>query len=556
MADQTIKIICTNTGSTHEIERGLTLGEIATKLGIELKYSILGAQVNNKNVGLTYRLYQPKKISFFDITHPEGRRTYLRSLRLMLIVAVKETIPDAQLRITHSVSRGLYCELHRNGKCSVSIDDVDIIKQRMKELVNSNLPICREELETSEAIKLFNDLPDKQQLLIQHGDIFTTIHRLNGHASVLFGDLVPTTGIIDVWDLIPYFDGMLLRLPSSANPETLGDMVKQDKMFGIFQEFDSWLNLMHVQTLSDLNKAIIEGKGGQIINIAEALHEKKISRIADMIAERRDKVKVVLISGPSSSGKTTFSKRLGLQLMVNGIRPVTLSIDNYFVNREQTPRDENGEYDFEAVEAIDIKTFNEQLLALIQGKEVEIPKFDFKKGARYYDGEKLQMQEGDVLVIEGTHGLTPQLTEDIPAEAKFRIYAAPLSGINVDNTTRIQTTDNRLIRRIVRDYQTRGYSAQDTIARWPSVRRGEDKYIYPNQEEADVMFNSNLLYEMCVLKAKAEPMLLEVAPNSTEYAEARRLIKFLSYFKALPSDNLPPTSILREFMGGSSFHYD
>ena len=334
-------------------------------------------------------------------------------------------------------------------------------------------------------------------------------------------------------------------------------MINQDKMFGIFTEFDQWLRLVNLRTnLSGLNDAIIKGRGHDVIQVAEALHEKKIARIADMIAERRSTVKVVLISGPSSSGKTTFSKRLGLQLVVNGIRPVTLSIDNYFVDRDKTPRDENGDYDFEAVEAIDVKFFNQQLIALTKGEEVEIPKFNFQTGSRYFDGEKMQLHDGDMLVIEGTHGLTPRLTEFIPSEVKFRIYVAPLSGINFDSTTRINTTDNRLIRRIVRDYATRGYTAQDTIARWPSVRRGEDRFIYPNQEEADVMFNSALIYELAVLKAKAEPILLEVAPNSDEYAEARRLIKFLSHFKPLDADSIPPTSILREFLGGSSFHYD
>lgn len=556
MTEHKVKIFCVNTNTTHEVEMGSTLSEIATQLGIKLKYSILGAQVNNKNIGLTYKVYQPKKIFFFDITHPEGRRMYIRSLVLMLLTAVKQTLPGVQFKLTHSVSRGIYCELHRDNQCSVSIDDVDIIKKRMREMVKAKLLITREEVETAEALSQYALPSETINLLKQHGDIYTSMHSLESQHSVLFGDLVLNTGIVDIWDLIPYFDGMLLRLPSSKNPEQLGDLVKQDKMFNIFQEFDSWLRLMHVQYLGDINDAILKGYGNQMINIAEALHEKKISQIADMIASRRDKVKVVLISGPSSSGKTTFSKRLGVQLMVNGIRPVTLSIDNYFVNREHTPRDENGDYDFEAVEAIDIELFNQQLLALTNGEEVEIPKFNFKKGERYYDGEKLRMHEGDVLVIEGTHGLTPEVTAQIPSEVKFRIYAAPLSGINLDSSTRITTTDNRLIRRIVRDYQTRGYSAQETIARWGSVRRGEDRYIYPNQEEADVMFNSNLLYELCVLKAKAEPMLMEVAPNAPEYAEARRLIKFLSYFKVLPVDNVPPTSILREFMGGSSFRYD
>lgn len=556
MGEHMVKIFCTNTGKSHEVEMGQSLSEIANNLGIKLKHSILGAQVNNKNIGLGYRVFQPKRITFFDILHPEGQRMYVRSLSLMLLVAVKRAIPGAQLRIAHSVSRGLYCELRRNGQNSVTIDDIDAIKAVMKQLSSQNLPIVREEMETNEAIKLFDTMHDKQRLLTQHADVYTSVHRLDGEAAVMYGDLVPNTKIIDVWDIIPYFDGMLLRLPSTVNPENLGDMIKQDKMFGIFQEFDGWLKLIDTQNLADLNDAILNGRGQQVIQVAEALQEKKIGHIADMIAARKKDVKVVLISGPSSSGKTTFSKRLGLQLMVNGIRPVTLSIDNYFVNRELTPRDENGEYDFEAVEAIDVKLFNEQLAALTNGQEVEIPKFNFKTGSRYYDGEKLRLNADDILVIEGTHGLTPRLTEDIPSEVKFRIYVAPLSSINFDSTTRINTTDNRLIRRIVRDYATRGYTAKDTIARWPSVRRGEDRFIYPNQEEADVMFNSAQVYELAVLKPKAEAILLEVPQNCPEYAEARRLIKFLSYVKPLSDVSIPPTSILREFLGGSSFVYD
>lgn len=550
-----VKVFCTNTGKTHEVEMGQSLSDIANDLGVKLKYSILGAQVNNKNIGLGYRLFQPKRITFFDIRHPEGQRMYVRSLSLMLIVAVKRTLPGAQLRIAHAVSRGLYCEIHRDGQ-SVTIDDVDAIKSYMHRLTSQALPITREEMETAEAIKLFADMQDKQRLLTQHADVYTSVHHLDGESAVMYGDLVPNTRIVDVWDIIPYFDGLLIRLPSTVNPESLGDMIKQDKMFGVFQEFDSWLKLIDTQNLADLNDAIISGRGQKVIQVAEALQEKKIGHIADMIAARRDSVKVVLISGPSSSGKTTFSKRLGLQLMVNGIRPVTLSIDNYFVNRELTPRDENGDYDFEAVEAIDVKLFNEQLSALTNGEEVEIPKFNFQTGSRYYDGEKLRLNDGDVLVIEGTHGLTPRLTEIIPSEVKFRIYVAPLSSINFDSTTRINTTDNRLIRRIVRDYATRGYTAKDTIARWPSVRRGEDRFIYPNQEEADVMFNSAQVYELAVLKPKAEAILLEVPQNSPEYAEARRLIKFLSYVKPLSDVSIPPTSILREFLGGSSFVYD
>lgn len=386
--------------------------------------------------------------------------------------------------------------------------------------------------------------------------MYTAVHTLNGHSAILFGELVPNTSVVDVFDLREYFSGMLLQVPDDKEPSKVAPMTVQNKMFGTFMEQDKLQNLMKVRRLADLNDAIVKGFGHEIIQVAEALHEKKIADIADMIAAKRDHVKVVLISGPSSSGKTTFSKRLAVQMILDGIKPINLSIDNYFVNRVDTPRDEDGKLDFEAVEAIDVKLFNEQLLALMDGKEVEIPKYNFIKGEREYDGTKLRIDDRSIIVIEGTHGLTPALTPMIPEANKFRIYVAPLAGINFDQLTRIHTTDNRLIRRIVRDYYTRGHNAESTIAMWPSVRRGEDLFIYTNQEEADVMFNSCTFYELAVLKAKAEPLLLEVKRNSPQYGEARRLLKFLSYFEPLDGDTIPPTSLLREFVGGSSFNYD
>lgn len=555
---ETIEIKCVNTGETVSVEAGLTLSEIARKAGVKLRYTILGASVNNKNAGLTFRVYQPKEIRFFDITDPEGRRMYVRSLVLMLYSAVADVMPEAELEVLHSVSKGYYCELRgADGKLiDPTTNETLALIERMREIQKSALPIERKEIPSGEAIKRLGKTADTARLITQHGDMYTAMHTLDGHSAILFGDLVPDTSILDVFDLREYFSGLLLQVPDDKNPEIVAPMTVQNKMFGTFMEHDKLQGLLRVRRLADLNDAIAKGKGNGIIQVAEALHEKKIADIADTIAEKRDTVKVVLISGPSSSGKTTFSKRLAVQLMLNGIKPVNLSIDNYFVNRVDTPRDADGKLDFEAVEAIDVKLFNEQLLALMAGEEVEIPKYNFIKGEREYDGTKLQIDDRSMIVIEGTHGLTPALTPMIPEANKFRIYVAPLAGINFDQLTRIQTTDNRLIRRIVRDYYNRGHNAEATIAMWPSVRRGEDKFIYTNQEEADVMFNSCTFYELAVLKAKAEPLLLEVRRNSPQYGEARRLLEFLSYFEPLDGDTIPPTSLLREFVGGSSFDYD
>lgn len=555
---ETIEIQCENTGTAVIVAAGRSLGEIAQDLGLKLRYPILGACVNNKSAGLDFRLYQPKQVKFFDITAPEGRRMYVRSLILMLYAAAAEVMPEAELEVLHSVSKGLYCELRgADGKViDPTTKQTLALLERMRELQKSALPIERREIPASEAVKKLGKTADTARLITQHGDMYTAVHTLNGHSAILFGELVPNTSVVDVFDLREYFSGMLLQVPDDKEPSKVAPMTVQNKMFGTFMEQDKLQNLMKVRRLADLNDAIVKGFGHEIIQVAEALHEKKIADIADMIAAKRDHVKVVLISGPSSSGKTTFSKRLAVQMILDGIKPINLSIDNYFVNRVDTPRDEDGKLDFEAVEAIDVKLFNEQLLALMDGKEVEIPKYNFIKGEREYDGTKLRIDDRSIIVIEGTHGLTPALTPMIPEANKFRIYVAPLAGINFDQLTRIHTTDNRLIRRIVRDYYTRGHNAESTIAMWPSVRRGEDLFIYTNQEEADVMFNSCTFYELAVLKAKAEPLLLEVKRNSPQYGEARRLLKFLSYFEPLDGDTIPPTSLLREFVGGSSFNYD
>ncbi len=549
-----IKITCENLARAVEVPSGKTLAETADYLKIKLDHQLIGAVVNNKYVGLNYRLYNPKQVSFIDISNPEGMRIYTRSLIFMLFVAVREVL-GGELYVLRSVSKGLYCEIRRNGDNKITEEEIVKLKRYLEKLHAEKLEIKREEIETSEALRKIDVTNGTTELLEQHGEIYTTIYTLENHSMTLFGDLAPNTSYINVFDVVPYYNGLLLRLPQQNDSTKLCEITKQDKMFQILTEFNHWQEVLGVRRLADLNKAIMTNHGAEIMQVAEALHEKKISVIADQIAEHHDKIKIVLIAGPSSSGKTTFSKRLAVQLIVNSIRPVTISIDDYFVNREDTPRDENGDYDFEALEAIDVKLFNENLLALLNGKEIDVPRFDFTQGKRVYDGTKMKLEASDVLIIEGTHGLTPGLTHLVPAENKFKIYISPMASINFDAHTRINTTDNRLIRRIVRDYKYRGYSAEDTIARWPSVRRGEDKYIYPNQEGADVMFNSALLYELSVLKIQAEPLLMEVPRNSPCFSEARRLTKFLSYIKPLPMEKVPPTSILREFLGGSLFKY-
>lgn len=553
--EHTVKIFCTNTGAEAEVPVGMSLSEVASHLGVKLKYSVVGATVNNEFTSLSYSIFQPKRITFFDVTHPEGMRNYYRSAIMMLIVAVEETMPGARVHALRTISGGLYCEIIRNGNNRISDSEIERIRDYMHQLQQQALPIECDEIETEEAVKLLDQQSSTPQLLTQRGEIYTHVHSLAGHSQVFYGDLVPNTSIVDVFDLVPFFEGVLLRMPKPHCPTEVSEITKQDKMFEVLTEYGRWQKLLGINHLADLNKGIEIGSGNSIIQVAEALHEKKISVIADMIAARAASVKVVLIAGPSSSGKTTFSKRLATQLVVNGIYPHTLSIDNYFVNREDTPRDADGDYDYEALEAVDVAFFNEQLSALTRGEEVELPKFDFASGSRYFDGEKMKLGENHVLIIEGTHGLSPKLTAQVPDGAKFKIYIAPLAGVNIDEHTRLATTDNRLIRRIVRDYKYRANSAEATIARWPSVRRGEDKYIYPYQEQADVMFNSASFYELSMLKVQASPLLRRIAPNSPHYAEARRLLKFLGYVKPLDSATVPPTSILREFLGGSSFVY-
>lgn len=552
----TISVTCVNSGTTKTVNKGASLNEVIKEFGVKMKNPILGALVNNVVEELTFLVFHPISVRFIDITHPDGMRMYIRSLSFILYKAVNELFPESNLLIDHAVSKGIFCKVTAPNY-DLTPQNVADIKQRMQEIVDADIPFIRIEEETEEVIRKFEaqGLTDKISLLKHRGRNFSSYYKLDGHIDAFYGYLVPSTGILKVFDLNKYFNGLLLQLPQGNNPKKVEPLVVQNKLFEIFQEFSQWIKILDVPNISDLNNSCSNGKSEVLIKVAEALHEKKIGQIADNIGSKNNQVKIILISGPSSSGKTTFAKRLAIHLIVNGMKPLNLSLDNYFVDRDKTPLDENGNHDYEAVEALDIDLFNQNLLALLNGEKVEIPKFSFETGTRFYNGEILHMQPVNVLIIEGIHGLNPLLTSSIPPEVKFKIYVSALAALNIDDHNRVSTTDNRLIRRIVRDYRYRKYSARETISRWPSVRNGEEKHIFPFQEEADTMFNSALLYELAVLKPFAEPILLEVQPNQPEYSEATRLLSFFRYLKPLKPTEIPPTSILREFLGGSSFSY-
>ncbi len=551
-----IEIIIENTGERKRYPLGTTLLEIAADIKLNLKHRAIGAMVNNSLKELDYAIFKPKTVRFIDYTHPDGMRMYVRSLSFILLKAVKNLYPNRRLTIQHSVSNGYYCEFYDEPK-EISIPEIVDILTEMRRIVDADLPFVREEILTSEAIEIFRiqNGEDKAKLFENRNLMYTSVYWLDGYADYFYGYLAPSTGYIPIFDLFKYYDGMLLRVPSTSDPTNVAPIVLQDKMFDIFREHKEWSEIIGVSTVGELNEVNRKGKITDLIMLSEALQERKIIKIVDMILGRNPIPRIILLSGPSSSGKTTTAKRIEVQLQVMGIYPQVISLDNYFVDREKTPRDENGEYDFENIEALDIELFNQHLLKLLQGEAVEIPRFSFQTGQRSYCGDFLQMRKNSVLVIEGIHALNPRLTNQIPDKEKFKIYVSALTALCMDAHNRIPTTDNRLIRRIVRDYQYRGYSAQDTIKRWPSVRRGEEKYIFPFQEEADVMYNSALLFELGVLKQYAEPILREVSPLCPEYAEATRLLKFFSYLLPIPEKNIPPTSILREFLFGSSFKY-
>ncbi|MEA3445816.1 MAG: nucleoside kinase [Bacteroidota bacterium] len=553
-----VQIHFEGTNIKKEYPVGTTLSDIIKDLDYDSKKPILGALVNNELRELSYSIYKPKTIKFINYIHPDGRRMYVRSLSMVLYKACHDLFPNLQFKIYHAISKGLYCEL-QGSKMSVESHFqvvVDIL-DRMKEIIDNDLPFEREEIETQEATKIFEEfgLIDKIKLMQTRQQMYTSVYKLDNVVDYYYGHLVPSTGYLKDFDLVKYYDGMLLMYPQKENPDKLEDLIDQDKLFDIFREYKNWVDIINVPNVGSLNGITLSGKIGEVIKINEALQEKKLASIADQIYKVKNDVRVVLISGPSSSGKTTFSKRLAIQLKVLGMKPIMISLDNYFVNREKTPRDENGEYDFEHPRALDIKLFNDNMLALFAGEEVQLPKFSFTNGSRYYADKKLKIDDKNIIIVEGIHALNPELSAFIPRKRKFKVYVSAITQLGIDSHNRIPTTDNRLLRRIVRDFQYRNYSALDTLRRWQSVRKGEEKYIFPYQEEADVMFNTALLFELGVLKKWVEPMLQEVPPVVPEYSEAKRLLKFLSYFVPIPDFEIPPTSILREFLEGSSFDY-
>ena len=551
---QEIRIRCKNNKKSIYAAIGSTLSDVFRQLNLKMSYGPICAKVNNKVEGMHFRLYHNKDVEFLDMTSGSGSRNYTRTLFFILCKAVHDLYPRSSVVIDIPVSNGYYVDLSIGH--DVNLDDVTRIRHRMQEIIDARMPITRHEVPTEDAIRMFDQKGDeaKARLLRSAGSLYTTYYQIDDYVDYYYGSLLTNTSQIYLFGLERYFDGLLLRIPDLKNPGVLPEMTRQDKMFSIFKEHHHWQNIVGVRTVGDFNEIVGAGRSTDLINVSEALQEKKISQIADEIAGRKG-VKLVLLAGPSSSGKTTTCKRLSIQLVANGLKPLQISLDDYFVNRDQTPHDENGEYDYESIYALNLKLINEQFNALFRGEEVELPKYDFQTGVSRPSGKKLKMQENNVLVVEGIHALNPELTAHIPERQKFRVYVSALTTILLDDHNYIPTTDNRLLRRIIRDYKYRGVDAKESIRRWPSVRSGENKWIFPFQENADAVFNSAMLFELAVIKQQAEPLLEQVPENCEEYSEAYRLRKFLKYIRPIPNKDIPPTSLLREFLGGSSFRY-
>lgn len=554
----TFPVICENAGRTIEVAMGTTLLEVERQLRLDGPHPFLAAYVNNRIKELNYRIYKPVTVRFIDITSFEGIRVYQRTISFILQKAVRELFPDRTLYIRHSLgASGFYCEI--SGFGPIPAEHLDAIKARMRGIIDRNLPIQGVKMLTDTARKIYEGfgMADKIALLDSRPRLYSKIYTIDSLPGYFYGALTPSTGYTPQFDLHPYYNGFFIALPLRTDPTRLQQSVHQEKMFDVFHQYQSWVEIMGVPTVGQLNSKVLAGDASELIKIAEAFHENKLAQVAGCVAEanRERGVRLVLISGPSSSGKTTFAKRLGVQLRVLGLNPVLISLDDYFVDREKTPRDENGEYDYEALEAIDLEQFNDHLKRLERGESVDIPRYDFISGTRQWHDNPLQLDERSVLIVEGIHGLNPALTPGVPESRKFKIYVSCFTSVALDNVSRIATSDNRLLRRLTRDYRTRGNDALSTLARWESVRRGEEKHIFPYQENADVMFNSSLFYEISVLRRFAEPILREVPDTVPEYGEAKRMLKFLDNFIPISPEEIPPTSLLREFIGGSSFKY-
>lgn len=553
-----IQIFCENTGKYMDVKGGETLLDVYNRIKDEISVKPICAHVNHKTEGLNYPLFMPKMVNFIDEGNPSGQRMYVRSLCMVLAKAVHDLYPAASLRIEHSIAGGYYATIDRQ---TADAATVAAVKRRMEEIIAADIPFVRSTKLTTDVIKLFRNagMTDKVTLLETAADLYTTYYSLEGFVDSYYGDLVPSTSYVGVFDLVPYESGLLLLPPDFDGDRTKPAGINpQPKLFKAFTDYIKLNKTVGVGSVGMLNKAVADKSNvGMLIAVAETIHDKKIGAIADQITERfrQGGARVVLVAGPSSSGKTTTTKRLSIHLLANLVRPQMISLDNYFVDREHTPRDENGDYDYESLYALDIEQFNKDLTDLIAGKEVAMPSYDFTTGKRTYKGNKLRLDDNSILLMEGIHGLNPELTASIPDEMKYKVYVSALTTLNIDNHNWVPTTDNRLLRRIVRDFKYRGTSALDTIRRWPSVRRGEGKWIFPYQENADAMFNSSLIFELGVMKDFAEPILKQVPHNVPEYAEAYRLLSFLSYFNAIPNRQIPATSLLREFLGGSSFKY-
>ena len=555
-----LKVFCKNTNEYINIDGGETLIDVydTIKFRMGLKGDAVCVLVNNKVEDLHYPVYSPKHVEFIDITSNAGYRVMTRSLCMVLYKALNDLFPGKRLCIQHSISNGHYCQI-KHEEDFLSPEVITQLKQRMTEIIDADIPFQRRERLTTDVIEMFRKqgLKDKVRLLEGINQLYTVYYKLDDIIDSFFGPLVPSTGMLKVFDLVPYERGMLLLGPDRNQLDQVVKWEPQPKLFHAFTDYINFNKIIRLGDVGELNRAIKGGYAPLLINVVEALHNKHFIQIADEITRRYHNggARVVLIAGPSSSGKTTSSKRLAIQLITNCIVPKVIELDNYFVNRDRTPRDETGDYDYESLYALDLEQFNKDVTDLLAGKEVAMPTYNFKKGEREYLGNTLKLADGDILLMEGIHGLNPELTALIPEEQKFRLFVSALTTLSIDDHNWIGTYDNRLLRRIIRDHMYRGSNALQTIQRWPSVRRGEDKWIMPFHENADAMFNSSLLFELSVMKNYALPILQQVPSNTSEYAEASRLIKFLSYFEPLDEKDIPSTSLLREFLGGSSFHY-